>query len=354
MSLAPLRFSRNAHLPSQSGRISIHNRINFRSLTTSTKPSPSSSSTSNPQHKRPHLHHHYPFFRSANPKMSSTSSPQQKKKDWSATQYLKFNNERTRAVYDLVSQITPHITSPTPRIYDLGCGPGNSTKVLKDAFPDAQITGMDSSPDMLEKATAEFEGKQGVEFVSGDLGTFEVEGADLVFSNAVFHWLRSPARIPTLVRLFEGLKTGGVVAIQVPDNYNEHSHRLMRETASMKSQPWSKYFANTRIGDLGDKERPDLDPIEPPSAWYDALVPHASSVRILPSSHLLKLSSLLSLPLPTHLSHVYSHISSLKASNQERGYLRSEPTPQANLSRSTYGVQTTNTSCLPPLRSSSG
>jgi trans-aconitate 2-methyltransferase len=226
------------------------------------------------------------------------SAPQEKK-DWSATQYLKFNNERTRAVYDLVSQITPHITSPTPRIYDLGCGPGNSTKVLKDAFPNAKITGMDSSPDMLEKATAEFEGKQGVEFVNGDLGTFEVEGADLVFSNAVFHWIRCPERIPTLVRLFENLQPGGAVAIQVPDNYHEPSHRLMRETASMPSQPWSAYFANTRIGDLEDKERPDLDPIEPPSAWYNALIPHASNVRTKDFS---------SLPSAAKLSHSDNHL----------------------------------------------
>jgi trans-aconitate 2-methyltransferase len=201
------------------------------------------------------------------------------KKDWSATQYLKFNNERTRAVYDLVAQIVPHVTSPTPRIYDLGCGPGNSTKVLKEAFPDAKVTGMDSSPDMLEKATREFEGREGVEFVTGDLSAYKVESStDLVFSNAVFHWLRSSERIPTLVRLFEGLKKGGVVAIQVPDNYHEPSHRLMRETASMASQPWSSYFANTRIGVVGDKERPDLDPIEAPSVWYDALIPNASSV----------------------------------------------------------------------------
>jgi trans-aconitate 2-methyltransferase len=213
------------------------------------------------------------------------------KKDWSASQYLKFNNERTRAVYDLVLQLTPHVSSSTPRIYDLGCGPGNSTKVLIDAFPDAKITGMDSSPDMLKKATEGFEGKEGVEFVKGDLGTFTVdEEADLIFSNAVFHWLRSPQRIPTLVRLFESLKSASVIAIQVPDNYHEPSHRLMRETAAMASQPWSEYFANTTIGSLSDTSRPDLDPIEPPSEWYNALVNHASSVNIWRTNyqHVLK------------------------------------------------------------------
>ena len=204
-----------------------------------------------------------------------TSAP--KKTDWSANQYLKFNNERTRAVYDLVSQVRPHIQSPNPRIFDLGCGPANSTQVLLDAFPDAQATGMDSSPDMLEKAKASM---QTVEFVQGDLATFETPGADLLFSNAVFHWLRHAERIPTLVRLFQGLKPGGVLAIQVPDNYHAPSHSLMREVASKEGAPWSSSFAGANIGGLDDTSRPDLDPIETPNAFYDALIPHAESVNV--------------------------------------------------------------------------
>ncbi|KAF9699635.1 hypothetical protein EKO04_002624 [Ascochyta lentis] len=201
------------------------------------------------------------------------------KKDWSATQYLKFNNERTRAVYDLVSQIRPHITSSNPRVYDLGCGPGNSTKVLLEAFPGATITGMDSSPDMLSKASASV---PGVEFVTGDLSTFaprEGEEVDLFFSNAVFHWLRSPTRIPTLTRLFQTLRPGGVLAIQVPDNYHEESHRLMREVAKTQGSAWSRYFADAEIGVVENAERPDLDPIEAPHAFYNALIPHAASVN---------------------------------------------------------------------------
>ena len=207
-------------------------------------------------------------------------SSQSANKDWSAIQYLKFNNERTRPVYDLVSQIVPHVTSQNPRIYDLGCGPGNSTKVLLDAFPGANITGMDSSPDMLSKASASL---PNVEFVQGDLSTFapkEGSGADVLFSNAVFHWLRSETRIPTLSRLFQTLRPGGVVAIQMPDNYEERSHRLMRETAVAEGEVWGKYFADAQVGNLQNVGRPDLDPVEPVSAFYNALVPHAASVNI--------------------------------------------------------------------------
>jgi trans-aconitate 2-methyltransferase len=202
---------------------------------------------------------------------------QAKKPDWSATQYLKFGNERTRAVYDLLSQARQHVRTETPRIYDLGCGPGNSTSALLAAFPSAKATGMDSSPDMLSKATAAL---PAAEFVQGDLATFEAPGADVLFSNAVFHWLRTPQRIPTLVRLFQGLAPGGVLAIQVPDNYHAPSHRLMRETASAPGAAWSSFFADANIGELSDAQRPDLDPIEAPGAFYDALVPFAQNVNI--------------------------------------------------------------------------
>lgn len=212
------------------------------------------------------------------------------KKDWSATQYLKFNNERTRPVYDLVSQIASHVTTPNPRIYDLGCGPGNSTKVLLDAFPGATITGMDSSPDMLAKASASL---PGVEVVKGDLSTFalkEGEQVDLLFSNAVFHWLRNPTRIPTLTRLFATLRPGGVLAIQMPDNYNEQSHSLMRDVAKTAGSAWSPYFADAKIGDLEHGDRPDLDPVEPPRDFYNALIPHAASVNLWRTTyqHVLK------------------------------------------------------------------
>jgi trans-aconitate 2-methyltransferase len=207
---------------------------------------------------------------------SATRSAASNTPDWSATQYLKFGNERTRPVHDLVAQILPSIKTPTPRIYDLGCGPGNSTTVLADAFPGAKIMGVDSSPDMIRKASATFEargGEQVVKFEKGNLEKYAPEGeVDLLFSNAVFHWLRSPKRIPTLIRLMETLKPGGVLAFQVPDNYNEPTHVAMREVASQTDRPWSSSFASSSIGDLTNASRPDLDPIESPSTFYKSFM----------------------------------------------------------------------------------
>ncbi|KAH8888506.1 S-adenosyl-L-methionine-dependent methyltransferase [Thozetella sp. PMI_491] len=191
------------------------------------------------------------------------------KDTWSAKQYLKFGNERTRAVYDLVSQIP--LASPQ-RIVDLGCGPANSTAVLASRWPDADIAGVDSSQDMLAKARATLPGR---EFLQADLKTYAPEtGADLLFSNAVYHWLRHEDRIPTILRLLQTQQAGGVFAFQVPDNYYEPSHKAMREAAAADG-PWKTYFQQ-----LGQEKRPDLDPIESPAEFYNALIPHCEKVDI--------------------------------------------------------------------------
>jgi trans-aconitate 2-methyltransferase len=147
---------------------------------------------------------------------------------------------------------------------------------------------MDSSPDMLSKARASL---PSVEFVQGDVATYQPsEPADLLFSNAVFHWLRADVRIPTLAKLFEGLGRGSVLAIQMPSNYHERSHALMRSVAAQADQPWSESFTGTKIGDLNDAMRPDLDPVEAAAEYYNALSPHASLVNLWLTnySHILK------------------------------------------------------------------
>ena len=200
----------------------------------------------------------------SNASNSTTQTP-----DWSANQYLKFGNERTRAVRELVSQIP---LSRPERIVDVGCGPGNSTAVLAARFPDSKISGMDSSPDMLDKAR---KAMPGVEFVQGDLTTYAPEaGADLIFGNAVFHWLRQEDRIPTILRLLKTQRPGGVLAFQVPDNYEEPTHRAMRETALLDG-PWFEHFQA-----LPADQRPEFDPIETPADYYNALIPLCDKVDI--------------------------------------------------------------------------
>ncbi|KAH8817111.1 S-adenosyl-L-methionine-dependent methyltransferase [Xylogone sp. PMI_703] len=185
-------------------------------------------------------------------------------KDWSASQYLKFEKERTRPSRDLLSQVP--VESPK-RIIDLGCGPGNSTAVLVERYPDAQVTGIDSSPDMIQKAKASY---PNTEFGLGNLQSYTpAEETDLLFSNAVFQWIKHTDRIPIMKRLIQSQQAGGVFAFQVPDNYLEPSHAAMREVA--EKGPWAETLSRLQ---------PSLGPFQTPQELYDELIPLCSSVNI--------------------------------------------------------------------------
>jgi SAM-dependent methyltransferase len=99
---------------------------------------------------------------------------------WDATQYLRFADERTRPALDLLARLD--LAAPR-RIVDLGCGPGNSTGLLRGRWPEAVITGLDSSADMLDAARRDH---PGIDFVTGDIAAWiPAEPYDLVFSIAM-------------------------------------------------------------------------------------------------------------------------------------------------------------------------
>ena len=131
--------------------------------------------------------------------------------DWNARQYLQFEDERTRPPRDLLAQV------PLQRIrvaVDLGCGPGNSTQLLVDRYPDATVIGLDSSKDMLRQAR---ERLPGCTFIEADLATWTPhEPVDLLFANAAYQWV--PRHQQAMRRVLEALPEGGVLAAQMPDN----------------------------------------------------------------------------------------------------------------------------------------
>jgi trans-aconitate 2-methyltransferase len=182
--------------------------------------------------------------------------------DWSATQYLKFEDERTRPPRDLLAQIP--LERPE-RVVDLGCGPGNSTELLVARYPDAEVMGLDSSPDMLRQAR---ERLPQCSFAEADIATWRPPGpTNLLFATAVFQWV--PDHTAVLRRLLTTLRMGGVLALQMPDNTDEPALALMREVAG--KGPWS---ANSAINHAARDELPH------PEAYYDLLRPLASRLDI--------------------------------------------------------------------------
>jgi trans-aconitate 2-methyltransferase len=182
--------------------------------------------------------------------------------DWSARQYLKFEDERTRPPRDLLAQVP--LDNPK-RVFDLGCGPGNSTELLIERFPGAEIIGLDSSPAMLRQAR---ERLPNCRFVEGDLATWmPEEGSDLLFGNAVFQWL--PEHPKVLARLLGALPQGGVLAVQMPDNTQEPALQLMEQVGA--NGPWAAAIATS------DAARNDL---MRPEQFYDLLRPLCSYLDI--------------------------------------------------------------------------
>jgi trans-aconitate 2-methyltransferase len=145
--------------------------------------------------------------------------------DWSARQYLQFETERTRPACDLLARVANRATN---RIVDLGCGPGNSTELLASRFPRADILGLDTSDDMLTKARARL---PRVNFENVDVAHWRSAAPlDLIFANAVLQWV--PDHVALIVRLVEQLAPGGSLAVQMPDNFDQPSHVLMRKVAA--------------------------------------------------------------------------------------------------------------------------
>lgn len=182
--------------------------------------------------------------------------------DWNAEQYLKFEDERTRPARDLLAQIP---IADARKVIDIGCGPGNSTELLVKRWPQASVTGIDTSADMLRQARERLPGHT---FIEANVAHFSPPaGSDVLFANAVFQWV--PDHVRQLKRLVTSLPTGGALAVQMPDNMDEPSHILMREVAHQ--EPFRKQLADAaQLRDVLPK----------PGAYYDALRPLCSRLEI--------------------------------------------------------------------------
>ncbi len=154
--------------------------------------------------------------------------------DWNPDTYMKFGSERTRPSIDLVGRIA--LADPAS-IVDIGCGPGNSTRVLRERWPKAAILGLDSSPQMIEKAVSTYSGEK---WLLADAASWAPDDRyDLIFSNATLQWI--PDHDALIVRLFERVARGGALAVQVPANSGSPLHQALLRTA--RSPQWRKATA---------------------------------------------------------------------------------------------------------------
>ena len=163
---------------------------------------------------------------------------------WDPKQYHKFQAERSAPFFDLLALVE---IRPDLKVVDLGCGTGELTRRLADALPNSDVTGLDSSAQMLDAARAESLsspnpstslprkalglGRAGLHFEHGDQAQLTGEW-DLIFSNAALHWSENHTEL--IPQLYERLLPGGQIAVQVPSNHNHISHQIYRETAGQE------------------------------------------------------------------------------------------------------------------------
>lgn len=180
---------------------------------------------------------------------------------WDPKIYLAFDAERTRPAHELLRRIP---ADRPRRIADLGCGPGNSTALLAQRWPDAELEGVDSSPQMLNEAR-----KTAIRarWTEADIEAWRTGApCDVIFSNAALQWVAGHAAL--LPRLVSQLSGGGYLAFQVPQNFSEPCHTLIREVAS--DERWRDRLARVRVWwNVLDPEK-----------YYDILEPHARDIDI--------------------------------------------------------------------------
>lgn len=204
---------------------------------------------------------------------------------WSPTQYLKFAAPRLRPALDLFAQV--QLEAPA-LVCDLGCGTGQLTRLMSERWPAARVVGVDGSAEMLARAAAETPTGR-IEWQRADLAGWspppspqgDGKGApqraaeaapQLIYSNAALHWL--PDHATLLPRLLETLAPGGVLAVQMPRNFEAPSHTAIADT--VRSGPWRERLA------------PMLQPspVAAPAWYFDLLAPRASALDVWETEYL--------------------------------------------------------------------
>jgi trans-aconitate 2-methyltransferase len=190
---------------------------------------------------------------------------------WEPQTYLRYADIRFRAGIDLIARIprgAEKKISTYNTIYDLGCGTGHLTRILADRFPDAAVTGVDSSPEMLAEARREFPSANSpnIAWQPADIRRWHPnQPPDLIYSNAALQWV--PDHEALLPALMNTLREGGVLAMQVPRHFESPSHLELKDMV------------------LQSPQRAKLEPlllatIPSPETYWRWLSPHATNLDI--------------------------------------------------------------------------
>ena len=192
---------------------------------------------------------------------------------WDPGQYLQFGDARARPFADLMSRVP---AEKPDLVVDLGCGPGNLTRVLAQRWPAADVVGVDSSAEMIDRAVAEGDGPGTgqVRFVLADLREWGPDRpVDVLTSNATLQWV--PGHLDLLPQMVAAVQVGGWLAFQVPGNFGEPTHTSLADV--LQEPRWRERLAGVVI------EKPAS---EAPSAYLDVLSGLGCTVDVWETTYL--------------------------------------------------------------------
>lgn len=167
--------------------------------------------------------------------------------DWNSELYLKFKKERTQPAIDLANRI--HFKNPE-KIIDIGCGPGNSTGILKEKFKEARILGVDNSVNMIETAKKNNPDMDFKLFDASRDFDLIIEKFDIVFSNACIQWIPNHKKL--LKNMMNILVPGGIMAVQIPIQFDQPMHRIVDRVA--KTPKWKEYIKFEKVFNILHEE----------------------------------------------------------------------------------------------------
>lgn len=186
---------------------------------------------------------------------------------WDPAQYARFADQRLRPFHDLVARIGAEAPST---VMDVGCGPGNATETLTRRWPQASVTGVDSSEEMIRRAQA-MEGDR-LRFRLADAHEVEVGDVDVLVSNAMLQWLPDHRR---LVEAWSAaMAPGAWLAFQVPGNFSAPSHQALHDVAA--DGPWAARLSGALL---------DTEAVDPAVVYAERLVAAGWSVDAWESTY---------------------------------------------------------------------